>query len=81
MNDTALVQNRNKHAAAKFSYTTDSGIVVSVELTGTETVANFDIDTDPGGDDDDDEKWYVVAGIVVGCVVGVVLLIYGACVW
>ena len=80
LNDTALNQNRNKHAAATFSYVTDSGDVVTVELTGTERVANVDVDVDTGSDDDDSE-WYEIAGIVVAVVLAVVLIVYGGCVW
>lgn len=80
LNDTVLNRNRNKHAAVRFSYVTDNGDVVSVDLTGTETVENFDVDTDTDNDDDD-ENWYEVAGIVVAIVIGVVALIYGGCVW
>lgn len=65
----------------RFSYTTESGAVVSVDLVGTETVSNFDVDLDPDDDDDDDEKWYEVAGIVVAIVIGFVVLVYGCCVW
>ena len=65
---------------ARFSYTTDTGTVVSVDLTGTETVANFDIDIDPN-DDDDDAPWYEVAGIVVAIVIGFVVIVYGGCIW
>mmetsp|Transcript_24134 Transcript_24134/g.40995 ORF Transcript_24134/g.40995 Transcript_24134/m.40995 type:complete len:1132 (-) Transcript_24134:1892-5287(-) len=80
LNDTALNQNRNKHAAVTFSYVTDGGEVVSIELTGTETVANVDVDVDSGSDDDD-SKWYEIAGIVVAVVLAVVLIVYGGCVW
>lgn len=79
LNDTALVASRNKHAMARFSFTTDSGEVVSVDLVGTETTTNFDVDVDSS--DDDDEPWYEIAGIVVAIVVAVVVIIYGFCIW
>jgi hypothetical protein len=65
---------------AKFSYTTDSGAIVSVDLTGTETIANFDIDTD-SNDDDDGDAWYEIAGIVVAIVIAFVVIVYGCCIW
>lgn len=81
LDDTALEASRNKHAMVQFSYQTSSGATVSVDLTGTETVANFDIDTGSNDDDDDDKAWYEVAGIVVAIVIAIVVLIYGGCVW
>lgn len=79
LNDTALAANRNKRAMVRFSYTMDNGEVVSVDLIGTETVSNIDVNIDPS--DDDDEPWYEIAGIVVAIVIAVVVLVYGCCIW
>ena len=79
LNDTALWESRRKNAKVIFSWTTNDGTVVSVELSGTELVENVAIDLD--SNDDDNSEWWHTALIVVAAVVGVVVLIYGLCVW